>query len=508
MAKRPRLLITNPTHPDGVALIETRAELIVAPDAEFDTLRRLAADVQGIIVRAKLPDDILDHAPAVRGIVRHGVGLDFIPVEAATRRGVPVANLPGSNAQAVAEYCIAARLRCAGRWPPPMPTCERAAGCRRARHRQSLSGDRRQHARHRRCRCHRRAPGADRAPRLRHDGARQHRRPEALPEHVGAVDVDTLFERADAIALCCPLTDQTRGLASAARIARMKPDAVLINVARGPVVDTQALLAALHAGRIAGAALDVHDQHPLPAEHPSFSTARAAADAAHGRHHLDQHAQHEPGRRGRDAQDPRRQGTDPPRQPRLQAAPPMKIRTLKAVPVSFAIPEGGGVRLGIGRAVKRDAVLVKVETDEGVTGWGEAHHGRCPGAIAKLVDTTLNELVLGMDALDVVGVWQRVYRMQLASHGMGYAATMALSGLDLALWDIRGKVMGQPLYRMLGGASRPVRAYAGGISLGYQEPAALAAGGAPLCGDRLSRRQAARGRHAGPRHRPRGGRAR
>ncbi len=61
---------------------------------------------------------------------------------------------------------------------------------------------------------------------------------------------------------------------------------------------------------------------------------------------------------------------------------------------------------------------MKIETDEGITGWGEAHHGRCPGAIAKLIDTTISELVTGMDAMDVVSVWQRVYQMQLASHGM------------------------------------------------------------------------------------------
>jgi L-alanine-DL-glutamate epimerase-like enolase superfamily enzyme len=138
------------------------------------------------------------------------------------------------------------------------------------------------------------------------------------------------------------------------------------------------------------------------------------------------------------------------------------------------VPEGQNVRLGIGRAVKRDAVLVKVETEDGITGWGEAHHGRCPGAIAKLIDTTISELVVGMDAINVVGVWQRVYQMQLSSHGMGYAAAMALSGLDLALWDIRSKAAGWPLYKLLGGTSKPIRAYAGGISLGWQDPGSLA----------------------------------
>lgn len=152
----------------------------------------------------------------------------------------------------------------------------------------------------------------------------------------------------------------------------------------------------------------------------------------------------------------------------------MRISSIRAVPVSFRVPQGKNVTLGIGRAVKRDAVLVKVETDEGLVGWGEAHHGRCPGAIAKLIDTTVSELVVGLDPLDSVGVWQKVYRMQLASHGMGAAAAMALSGLDIALWDIRGKAYGAPVHRLLGGAPRKIKAYAGGIALGWQEPSALA----------------------------------
>ncbi len=152
----------------------------------------------------------------------------------------------------------------------------------------------------------------------------------------------------------------------------------------------------------------------------------------------------------------------------------MRIADLRAVPISFPVPADKSVTLGIGRSVKRDAVLVRVETDEGHVGWGEAHHGRCPGAIAKLVDTTMRELVLGMDAADVNGVWARVYKMQLASHGMGAAAALALSGLDIALWDLRSQDTGWPLYRLLGGSAKPIKAYAGGIALGWQEPELLA----------------------------------
>ena len=151
----------------------------------------------------------------------------------------------------------------------------------------------------------------------------------------------------------------------------------------------------------------------------------------------------------------------------------MKIVELRASPTSFPLPPEASVTLGIGRAVKRDAVVVKVTTDDGLIGWGEAHHGRALGAVAHLINTTLRQLVLGMEAADVVGVWQRVYTRQLASHGMGAGASIALSGIDMALWDIRAKAAGWPLYRLLGGAARPIPAYAGGVSLGYAEPAKL-----------------------------------
>jgi D-galactarolactone cycloisomerase len=152
----------------------------------------------------------------------------------------------------------------------------------------------------------------------------------------------------------------------------------------------------------------------------------------------------------------------------------MRIADLRAVPISFPVPADKSVRLGIGRSVKRDSVLVRVETDDGHVGWGEAHHGRCPGAVAKLIDTTMKELVVGFDAHDVSGVWARVYKMQLASHGMGAAAALALSGIDMALWDLKCQATGLSLYQLLGGSSKPIKAYAGGIALGWQEPALLA----------------------------------
>ena len=151
----------------------------------------------------------------------------------------------------------------------------------------------------------------------------------------------------------------------------------------------------------------------------------------------------------------------------------MRITDVQAYPVSFPIPPANRVALGIGTAIKRDAVVVKVTTDQGIVGWGEAHHGRAHTAVAKLIESTLKQLILDLEAHDVVGIWEKMYRYQLASHGMGAGACLAISGIDMALWDARGKALGLPLYRLLGGARRAIRAYAGGVSLGYQEPSQL-----------------------------------
>ena len=151
----------------------------------------------------------------------------------------------------------------------------------------------------------------------------------------------------------------------------------------------------------------------------------------------------------------------------------MRITDLKAYPISYPVAPEDRVSLGIGQAVKRDAVIVKITTEGGLVGYGESHHGRSPGAVAHHANTTLRQLVVGMEATDTVGIWSKIYKMQLSSHGIGAATAIAMSGIDQALWDIRGKAVGWPLYRLLGGARRPIPAYAGGVSLGYQHTETL-----------------------------------
>ncbi|KAB2903521.1 MAG: mandelate racemase/muconate lactonizing enzyme family protein [Burkholderiaceae bacterium] len=151
----------------------------------------------------------------------------------------------------------------------------------------------------------------------------------------------------------------------------------------------------------------------------------------------------------------------------------LAIEDIQAWAISFPVAAENSVRLGVGRARKRDAVVVKVTTANGLVGWGESHHGRAHSSIAHLVQHALKPLIVGMSASNVQGVWQRIYNAQLVAMGTGAACVLAMSGIDMALWDIRGKAVGWPLYRLLGGSSKALPAYAGGVALGWQEPAAL-----------------------------------
>jgi len=126
------------------------------------------------------------------------------------------------------------------------------------------------------------------------------------------------------------------------------------------------------------------------------------------------------------------------------------------------------VRLGLGANTKRDFVLVKVTSDDGTVGFGEAHHGQNLTAMAEVIGKGLGSLIIDADPFDSEGIWARLNRQQVVTHGLGAGSVLALSGIDIALWDLKGKLLGQPIYRLLGGAKRRTRAYAGGLSLGFQ----------------------------------------
>lgn len=266
-----KVALTEPIEAAGMrVLAEAGLSVIEGPGGEqsAEQLRALCREANGVIVRQKLPDDIATACPGLLVAARHGVGVDLIPVEHCTPAGVLVTNVPAANADAVAEFVIAQMLG-AARQVQAMSARHLAEGWKPARAMAATATELRG-----------RTIGivgvgaiGTRLAEIAHHGFRMHvlghqRRRDALPDFVEYAALPDLFARSDYIALACPLTAETKGLASAAMIARMKPTAWLCNVSRGAVVEEEALVAALRAGRIGGAALDVYAVQPLAADHP------------------------------------------------------------------------------------------------------------------------------------------------------------------------------------------------------------------------------------------------
>jgi D-3-phosphoglycerate dehydrogenase len=252
------------------------AQVVRAPGRDEETLLRHVAGADALLVgTAKIGPALLDAAPRLRIVARYGIGLDNVEVEEATRRGVVVTNAPGFCREEVAEHVLALLL-CLARGVHLYDRAVRAGDWTRAG-----------------ARSVRRVSGqtlgvvgfgaigrtvAERAAGIgmrviAHD-------PVVADEAIRAAGADPvsladLARRADVVTLHTPLTDETRGLVSAAFLAAMKPTAFLINTARGALVDQDALTAALSEGRIAGAGLDTFVPEPLPPGHPLLETERA-----------------------------------------------------------------------------------------------------------------------------------------------------------------------------------------------------------------------------------------
>ncbi|WP_354684989.1 hydroxyacid dehydrogenase [Cupriavidus necator] len=239
------------------AWVERRADLLGAlPGAHALIVRN----------RTRVDAALLQSAPSLRVVGRLGVGLDNIDVEACRARGIRVIPAAGANARSVAEYVVttaAVLLRgayvssadvAAGQWPRARLSEGREAlgktlglvgfgdiGRQAAALAQAFGME---------------AVACD--PMLAPDD------PVWARTGVRSVPLDTLLAQADAVSLHVPLVAATRHLIDAQRIAGMKPQAVLINTARGGVVDEAALAQALRDGHLAGAALDVFEREPLP----------------------------------------------------------------------------------------------------------------------------------------------------------------------------------------------------------------------------------------------------
>ena len=268
---RRRVLIFEAIHPAALAWLRERAEVAFAPDLREEALLPLVVAVDGIVIRAngRVTDRLLAHAPRLRVVGRHGVGLDNVDLDACARRGIWVVYTPLANVEAVAEHAVGLMLAVAKRIVEG-DRAVRAGEFAAARHRlvgQELHGQ---------------TLGIAGFGRIGQRVAEICRAAFAMPvmfadllshEEVAArlgaqrVPLDELLARSDVISLHLPLTPQTRHLIDGPALARMKPGAILINTARGAVVDETALLAALRDGRLA-AGLDVFADEPLPPGNP------------------------------------------------------------------------------------------------------------------------------------------------------------------------------------------------------------------------------------------------
>jgi D-3-phosphoglycerate dehydrogenase len=266
-----RVLVVDPIAAAGEEYLARHAEVVRSTDSDPATIRRLAAGVDGIITRSKLPDDLFEAAPRVRAVAIHGTGTDLVPLESATARGVMVSNIPGGNAQSVAEYCVMAMLALARNLVPITSSLRKDTwdGAR------TLGANAREIAGMTLGLVGVGAIGT-RTARIARNGFGMRvlgtqRRLDRLPAEAEAASLEALLPASDFVVVTCPLTPQTRHLLNAATIALMKREAWLVNVGRGPVVDEAALVAALQERRIAGAMLDVYERYRLEPGHPLFS---------------------------------------------------------------------------------------------------------------------------------------------------------------------------------------------------------------------------------------------
>ena len=275
MHMKPFILLTDPIDPAAAQRLPP-AQVTILPDMTPESYRPLMQKAHILVVRSgfPLPGDILDDAPNLIGIMRHGAGVDVVPMAAAGRRLIPVSNVPGGSAQSVAElglffmgllsrrvHDLDKTLRGSG-WAPAQQIS--AGGRNLAGRTVGIVG-----------------VGAigRRLAKICHAGMDMtvlghQRRLENLPEYVVPADLDTLFLKSDFVVLCCPLTKENHHLCSAARFKMMKPSACLINLARGGLVHTEALIEALETNGIAGAGLDVFEEEPLPPDHPLLKSGR------------------------------------------------------------------------------------------------------------------------------------------------------------------------------------------------------------------------------------------
>ena len=275
---KPLILLTHPLPSDWISILDGKVELIVSPDEKpgwAANLLEVLPRADGILslLTTRIDATLLEKTPLLRVVSNMAVGVDNIDINACTKRGIPVGNTPGAMTDATADLTMSLLLAAArklpesardareGRWQTWSPTGWLGADLRGATLGIIGLGK----------------IGRAVAERARGFGLRLvYWEPTDSPENeaqTGAryVSFDELLSTSDFVTLHCPLNESTRGLIGESALRKMKPTAILINAARGPVVDTSALVRALSENWIASAALDVTDPEPLPPTHALYS---------------------------------------------------------------------------------------------------------------------------------------------------------------------------------------------------------------------------------------------
>jgi D-3-phosphoglycerate dehydrogenase len=264
-----KVLVIQPLRPEALALLEARKDVrfTVVTDYSPANLLRHVGDADAITVRdAPLPVDVLEAAPLVKVIARHGVGYDNIPIDYCTARRLPVALVGDVNAVSVAEHAILLMLAAARAMHGLDAAVRRGDFSARTRligielrgRTLLIVGFGR--------------IGREVAKRAAAFGMNvQVFDPYTDQRHPGVIFVDGLhagLAQADVVSLHVPLSAPTRNLIGSAELALLPPGAVLINTARGGIVDEAALVQALRSGRLRGAGLDTFEVEPLTGDHP------------------------------------------------------------------------------------------------------------------------------------------------------------------------------------------------------------------------------------------------
>lgn len=222
-------------------------------------------DPVAIIVRyGKVGPAVMDAAPSLKVISKHGSGTDTIDKIAAKARGIEVVAAVGANAAAVAEQALALLLACA-KSVVPLDARMHGGHWDKATHKSLELGGRSIGLLGLGAIGRRFAKMAD-AMGMRVLGFDPYAKD--LPDYITPVDLDTLWRESDAISLHCPLTDDNRGLLNAGTLAQCKRGVIIVNTARGGLVDEAALLAAVRSGQVMAAGLDSFAVEPMTAGHP------------------------------------------------------------------------------------------------------------------------------------------------------------------------------------------------------------------------------------------------